>query len=142
MRELHNKLGDFKELILDDIKDIKEIASRHRNLDDFKKEIQQKTDLDLQEYLFQQYQQHSYNLPYEIEPKEGVDFISADCSLTVSDIHLSEDDHLEQVVAKFVYKSFEEKINEFIEQVEDNQFDLLFQRVQAEKMANKLNNMD
>lgn len=142
MSNLFEELKGYKELILEDIEDIKKIAFNHSKLDLFIDEIQQKTDLDLQEYLFELYQQHSYNLIYEIEPKDGVDFISADCSLTVSDIHLSEDDHLEQVVAKFVYKSFEEKINEFIEQLEDNQFDLLFQRVQAEKMANKLNNMD
>jgi hypothetical protein len=141
MSNLLEKLQGYKELILDDIEDIKKIAFNHSKLDLFIEEIRKKTDLDLQEYLFDLYQEHSYNLIYEIEPKDGVDFISVDSDISVSDIQLSEDDHLEQVVTKFVYKSFEEEISKFLEQLKNNQFDLIFTEVQALKIKKKVNNL-
>lgn len=143
MSELLEDLKHFKELIFEDIEEIKKIASNNLKLDDFREDIQQITDLDLQEYLFELYQQHSYNLFYEIDSQDGVNFISkynAD-SISVGDIQLLEEDNLDQVVAKFIIKAFEEEMTKFLEQLKSNQFDLIFTEVQALKIKKKIKNL-
>jgi hypothetical protein len=143
LSELLEDLKHFKELIFEDIEEIKKIASNNLKLDDFREDIQQITDLDLQEYLFELYQQHSYNLFYEIDSQDGVNFISkynAD-SISVGDIQLLEEDNLDQVVAKFIIKAFEEEMTKFLEQLKSNQFDLIFTEVQALKIKKKINNL-
>jgi hypothetical protein len=143
LSELLEDLKHFKELIFEDIEEIKKIASNNLKLDDFREDIQQITDLDLQEYLFELYQQHSYNLFYEIDSQDGVNFISkynAD-SISVGDIQLLEEDNLDQVVAKFIIKAFEEEMTKFLEQLKSNQFDLIFTEVQALKIKKKIKNL-
>lgn len=58
MSELNEKLEAFKELLLDDIKDI---ALNYTKFEEFNHYIKQ--EIDFKEHLLELYQQHAYNLP-------------------------------------------------------------------------------
>ena len=113
MSELNEKLDDFKELLLDDIKDI---ALNHAKFDEFCHYITQ--EIDLKEHLLALYQQHAYNLSYEVEAQEGIYFLSTTVhTLTLSNIQASEDDCLNDVITKFVLSAFEFEIIDFLAKI-------------------------